>query len=65
MQGSTNHPGESVGRVMTTHPVFVDGDLQTEPTMYQKGATEPAELLAVFPLDTGDGLLTTDDNAEK
>ena len=28
-------------------------------------ATEPAELLAVFLLDTGDGPLTTDDNAEK
>ncbi|OBG57802.1 MULTISPECIES: cupin domain-containing protein [Mycobacterium] len=27
-------------------------------------ATEPAELLAVFLLDTGDGPLTTDDNAE-
>jgi quercetin dioxygenase-like cupin family protein len=26
-------------------------------------ATEPAELLAVFPVDTGDGPLTTDDNA--
>ena len=26
-------------------------------------ATEPAELLAVFLLDTGDGPLTTDDNA--
>ena len=28
-------------------------------------ATEPAELLAVFVLDTGDGPLTTDDTAEK
>jgi len=28
-------------------------------------ATEPAELLAVFLLDTGDGPLTTDDTAEK
>ena len=28
-------------------------------------ATEPAELLAVFLLDTGDGPLTTDDNAGK
>jgi quercetin dioxygenase-like cupin family protein len=28
-------------------------------------ATEPAELLAVFLVDTGDGPLTTDDNAEK
>jgi quercetin dioxygenase-like cupin family protein len=28
-------------------------------------ATEPAELLAVFLLDTGDGPLTTDDNPEK
>ena len=28
-------------------------------------ATEPAELLAVFVVDTGDGPLTTDDNAEK
>ena len=28
-------------------------------------ATEPAELLAVFLLDTGDGPLTTDDNAKK
>lgn len=28
-------------------------------------ATEPAELLAVFLLDTGDGPLTTDDNARK
>jgi quercetin dioxygenase-like cupin family protein len=28
-------------------------------------ATEPAQLLAVFLLDTGDGPLTTDDNAEK
>ena len=28
-------------------------------------ATEPAELLAVFLLDTGDGPLTTGDNAEK
>lgn len=28
-------------------------------------ATEPAELLAVFLIDTGDGPLTTDDNAEK
>ena len=28
-------------------------------------ATEPAELLAVFLLDTGDGPLTTADNAEK
>ncbi|HYY00938.1 MAG TPA: cupin domain-containing protein [Mycobacterium sp.] len=28
-------------------------------------ATEPAELLAVFLLDTGDGPLTTDDNAER
>jgi quercetin dioxygenase-like cupin family protein len=28
-------------------------------------ATEPAELLAVFLLDTGDGPLTTYDNAEK
>ena len=27
-------------------------------------ATEPAELLAVFLVDTGDGPLTTDDNAE-
>jgi quercetin dioxygenase-like cupin family protein len=27
-------------------------------------ATEPAELLTVFLLDTGDGPLTTDDNAE-
>jgi len=27
-------------------------------------ATEPAELLAVFLLDTGDGPLTTDDNQE-
>jgi quercetin dioxygenase-like cupin family protein len=27
-------------------------------------ATEPAELLAVFLLDTGDGPLTTDDNPE-
>ena len=27
-------------------------------------ATEPAELLAVFLLDTGDGPLTTDDNAQ-
>src|SRR6516225_3627546 len=27
-------------------------------------ATEPAELLAVFLLDTGDGPLTTDDNAK-
>ncbi|MEU7632922.1 cupin domain-containing protein [Nocardia sp. NPDC049220] len=27
--------------------------------------TEPAELLAVFLLDTGDGPLTTDDTAEK
>jgi quercetin dioxygenase-like cupin family protein len=27
-------------------------------------ATEPAELLAVFVVDTGDGPLTTDDNAE-
>jgi quercetin dioxygenase-like cupin family protein len=28
-------------------------------------ATEPAELLAVFLIDTGDGPLTTDDNAKK
>ena len=28
-------------------------------------ATEPAELLAVFLLDTGDGPLTTDDNTKK
>lgn len=28
-------------------------------------ATEPAELLAVFLIDTGDGPLTTADNAEK
>lgn len=28
-------------------------------------ATEPAELLAVFLLDTGDGPLTTDDNASR
>ena len=28
-------------------------------------ATESAELLAVFLIDTGDGPLTTDDNAEK
>ena len=28
-------------------------------------ATEPAELLAVFLLDTGDGPLTTDDNAQR
>jgi quercetin dioxygenase-like cupin family protein len=28
-------------------------------------ATEPAELLAVFLVDTGDGPLTTDDNANK
>jgi quercetin dioxygenase-like cupin family protein len=28
-------------------------------------ATEPAELLAVFLLDTGDGPLTTDDNARE
>ena len=28
-------------------------------------ATEPAELLAVFLIDTGDGQLTTDDTAEK
>ena len=28
-------------------------------------ATEPAELLAVFLLDTGDGPLTTDDNPKK
>ena len=28
-------------------------------------ATEPAELLAVFLVDTGDGPLTTDDTAEK
>ncbi len=28
-------------------------------------ATEPAELLAVFLLDTGDGPLTTDDNANQ
>jgi quercetin dioxygenase-like cupin family protein len=28
-------------------------------------ATEPAELLAVFLLDTGDGPLTVDDNAER
>jgi quercetin dioxygenase-like cupin family protein len=28
-------------------------------------ATEPAELLAVFLLNTGDGPLTTDDNAQK
>ena len=28
-------------------------------------ATEPAELLAVFLVDTGDGPLTTDDNAER
>jgi quercetin dioxygenase-like cupin family protein len=28
-------------------------------------ATEPAELLAVFLLDTGDGPLTTDDNARR
>jgi len=28
-------------------------------------ATEPAELLAVFLVDTSDGPLTTDDNAEK
>ena len=28
-------------------------------------ATEPAELLAVFLIDTGDGPLTTDDTAEK
>jgi quercetin dioxygenase-like cupin family protein len=28
-------------------------------------ATEPAELLAVFLVDTGDGPLTTDDNAKK
>ncbi len=28
-------------------------------------ATEPAELLAVFLLDTGDGPLTTDDDAKK
>jgi quercetin dioxygenase-like cupin family protein len=28
-------------------------------------ATEPAELLAVFLIDTGDGPLTTDDNAEE
>jgi len=27
--------------------------------------TEPAELLAVFLVDTGDGPLTTDDNAER
>jgi quercetin dioxygenase-like cupin family protein len=28
-------------------------------------ATEPAELLAVFLLDTGDGPLTTDDNTQR
>jgi len=32
-------------------------------TSENASATEPAELLAVFLLDTGDGPLTTDDNA--
>jgi len=32
-------------------------------TSENASATEPAELLAVFFLDTGDGPLTTDDNA--
>ena len=49
------HAGETWSEVPGAHHTISD----------TTSATEPAELLAVFLLDTGDSPLTTDDNARK
>ncbi len=46
------HPGETWSEAPGAHHTISEN----------ASATEPAELLAVFLLDTGDGPLTTDDN---
>jgi quercetin dioxygenase-like cupin family protein len=48
------HPGETWSESPGAHHTISEN----------ASATEPAELLAVFLLDTGDGPLTTDDNAK-
>jgi quercetin dioxygenase-like cupin family protein len=49
------HAGETWSEVPGAHHTISEN----------ASATEPAELLAVFLLDTGDGPLTTDDNARQ
>jgi quercetin dioxygenase-like cupin family protein len=49
------HAGETWSEVPGAHHTISEN----------ASATEPAELLAVFLVDTGDGPLTTDDNAER
>ena len=49
------HPGETWSEAPGAHHVISEN----------ASATEPAELIAVFLVDTGDGPLTTDDNPEK
>jgi quercetin dioxygenase-like cupin family protein len=49
------HPGETWSEAPGAHHTISEN----------ASATEPAELLAVFLVDTGDGPLTMDDNAEK
>ena len=49
------HAGETWCEAPGAHPTVSEN----------ASATEPAELLAVFLLDTGDGPLTTDDTAKK
>ncbi len=49
------HTGETWSEVPGAHHTISEN----------ASATEPAELLAVFLLDTGDGPLTTDDNANQ
>jgi quercetin dioxygenase-like cupin family protein len=49
------HPGETWSEAPGAHHTISEN----------ASATEPAELLAVFLVDTGDGPLTTDDNAER
>ncbi|OBK13618.1 cupin domain-containing protein [Mycobacterium asiaticum] len=49
------HPGETWSEAPGAHHTVSEN----------ASATEPAELLAVFLVDTGDGPLTTDDNATR
>jgi quercetin dioxygenase-like cupin family protein len=49
------HAGETWSEALGSHHTISENT----------SATQPAELLAVFLLDTGDGPLTTDDNAER
>ncbi|WP_297599264.1 cupin domain-containing protein [Mycobacterium sp.] len=49
------HPGETWSEAPGAHHTISEN----------ASATEPAELLAVFLLDSGDGPLTTDDNARR